>query len=217
MFRARLQDRALRICGPYGARPSGRADCTEVTAATSRFFRVPVSAITGHVKSELLEFVNWCKCFNINRSSRCGRVAQLGEHLLCKQGVAGSIPATSTNHLHFNNILSKIAEQNSCYLGRGSGDQIHTRPPLFSFALLTTRKLAESVNTSAFVGTNPTDQFITSGLPITRARSPGPRSKRAHLRELHHPCWNDARQHGAVGVAWISRFSICSFHPSRQD
>ena len=28
-----------------------------------------------------------------------GRVAQLGEHLLCKQGVAGSIPATSTNPL----------------------------------------------------------------------------------------------------------------------
>ena len=26
-----------------------------------------------------------------------GRVAQLGEHLLCKQGVAGSSPATSTN------------------------------------------------------------------------------------------------------------------------
>ena len=28
-----------------------------------------------------------------------GRVAQLGEHLLCKQGVTGSIPVTSTNHL----------------------------------------------------------------------------------------------------------------------
>jgi hypothetical protein len=28
---------------------------------------------------------------------RCGRVAQLGEHLLCKQGVTGSIPVTSTN------------------------------------------------------------------------------------------------------------------------
>ena len=27
---------------------------------------------------------------------RIGRVAQLGEHLLCKQGVAGSIPVTST-------------------------------------------------------------------------------------------------------------------------
>jgi hypothetical protein len=26
----------------------------------------------------------------------CGRVAQLGEHLLCKQGVTGSIPVTST-------------------------------------------------------------------------------------------------------------------------
>ena len=26
-----------------------------------------------------------------------GRVAQLGEHLLCKQGVAGSNPVTSTN------------------------------------------------------------------------------------------------------------------------
>ena len=28
-----------------------------------------------------------------------GRVAQLGEHLLCKQGVAGSIPVTSTKVL----------------------------------------------------------------------------------------------------------------------
>src|SRR5262249_41251530 len=28
-----------------------------------------------------------------------GRVAQLGEHLLCKQGVAGSSPVTSTNLL----------------------------------------------------------------------------------------------------------------------
>ena len=31
-----------------------------------------------------------------------GRVAQLGEHLLCKQGVTGSIPVTSTNHLKIN-------------------------------------------------------------------------------------------------------------------
>ena len=27
-----------------------------------------------------------------------GAVAQLGEHLLCKQGVVGSIPISSTNH-----------------------------------------------------------------------------------------------------------------------
>ena len=40
-----------------------------------------------------------------SRSYR-GRVAQLGEHLLCKQGVAGSIPATSTNiSLPFNHLL----------------------------------------------------------------------------------------------------------------
>ena len=30
------------------------------------------------------------------RCSRVGGVAQLGEHLLCKQGVIGSIPFTST-------------------------------------------------------------------------------------------------------------------------
>jgi hypothetical protein len=34
--------------------------------------------------------------YNEGRSC-CGRVAQLGEHLLCKQGVAGSSPVTSTN------------------------------------------------------------------------------------------------------------------------
>ena len=28
-----------------------------------------------------------------------GGLAQLGEHLLCKQGVVGSIPSTSTNTL----------------------------------------------------------------------------------------------------------------------
>jgi hypothetical protein len=33
-----------------------------------------------------------------------GRVAQLGEHLLCKQGVAGSNPVTSTNF--FNGLFA---------------------------------------------------------------------------------------------------------------
>src|SRR5207248_2474061 len=37
---------------------------------------------------------------NLLESYTCrGRVAQLGEHLLCKQGVRGSNPLTSTNHL----------------------------------------------------------------------------------------------------------------------
>ena len=30
-----------------------------------------------------------------------GAVAQLGEHLVCNQGVAGSIPASSTNRVTF--------------------------------------------------------------------------------------------------------------------
>src|SRR5258708_40112754 len=41
----------------------------------------------------------------MNKAARDGRVAQLGEHLLCKQGVAGSIPATSTNFL--SNLLGE--------------------------------------------------------------------------------------------------------------
>ena len=39
-----------------------------------------------------------------------GRVAQLGEHLLCKQGVTGSIPVTSTNiTCKFNHLLIRPA------------------------------------------------------------------------------------------------------------
>ena len=33
----------------------------------------------------------------MRRDVNTGGVAQLGEHLLCKQGVIGSIPFTSTN------------------------------------------------------------------------------------------------------------------------
>jgi len=38
--------------------------------------------------------------------------------------------------------------------------------------LPTTRKLARPVNTSAFLGTNPTGELITSGFPVTREQSP---------------------------------------------
>jgi hypothetical protein len=41
------------------------------------------------------DFSNDCKCFNIRGSSRSGRAAQLGEHLLCKK--AGKI--TQVPHL----------------------------------------------------------------------------------------------------------------------
>jgi len=37
--------------------------------------------------------------------------------------------------------------------------------------LLTTLKVASPVNTSAFVGTNPTSERITSGLPVFPPRS----------------------------------------------
>ena len=33
-----------------------------------------------------------------NRTRKRGGIAQLGEHLLCKQGVNGSIPFVSTRH-----------------------------------------------------------------------------------------------------------------------
>jgi hypothetical protein len=35
--------------------------------------------------------------------------------LLCKQGVAGSSPATSTNHSHFKEISSKFSSLTTCY------------------------------------------------------------------------------------------------------
>ena len=35
-------------------------------------------------------------------SEECGGIAQLGEHLLCKQGVSGSIPLISTMRTELN-------------------------------------------------------------------------------------------------------------------
>src|SRR5213595_3564867 len=46
--------------------------------------------------------------FNIRHSSELeppGAVAQLGEHLLCKQGVVGSIPISSTKDLVEMNLV----------------------------------------------------------------------------------------------------------------
>jgi hypothetical protein len=52
------------------------------------------------------EFANGCLCLKMSGDSRCGRVAQLGEHLLCKQGVRGSNPLTSTNLTTFDSATS---------------------------------------------------------------------------------------------------------------
>ena len=39
---------------------------------------------------------NFDSLFNFEGPERYGGIAQLGEHLLCKQGVSGSIPLIST-------------------------------------------------------------------------------------------------------------------------
>ena len=48
-----------------------------------------------------------------------GGIAQLGEHLPCKQGVSGSIPLTSTNTAHFGAVSAhksseKDNNRNTC-------------------------------------------------------------------------------------------------------
>ena len=46
-----------------------------------------------------------------DRSTRTGAVAQLGERLLCKQEVVGSIPSSSTSHsdrLHEQQLLQQL-------------------------------------------------------------------------------------------------------------
>ena len=50
--------------------------------------------------------------FNLEgaRSKRDGGIAQLGEHLLCKQGVNGSIPFISTKLNHGNGLVKKRLE-----------------------------------------------------------------------------------------------------------
>ena len=40
--------------------------------------------------------------------------------VLCKQGAAGSSPATSTNYMHFNDMPLKFARYNPCYSSRFS-------------------------------------------------------------------------------------------------
>jgi hypothetical protein len=48
---------------------------------------------------------------------------------LCKQGAAGSSPATSTNHIDFNEIQCEVTGISTCHLSRGSGVRIPSRPP----------------------------------------------------------------------------------------
>jgi hypothetical protein len=74
----------------------------------AHFWATPVH-YTAEAHSGVSEYANRSKYYKINGSSRCGRVAQLGEHLLCKQGVTGSIPVTSTNSFH---VLLELRHSN---------------------------------------------------------------------------------------------------------
>src|SRR5277367_4452592 len=63
-----------------------------------------------------LGFANAGKCSKIAGVAGIGRVAQLGERVLCKHEVAGSIPVTSTNF--YNCLLQDLKES---WLARGQG------------------------------------------------------------------------------------------------
>src|SRR5260370_9639183 len=66
----------------------------------------------------------------------------------------------------------------------------------------TTRKVARSLNTSAFLGINPTDEPITSGFLVTREQSPI-RRKRDHgftrSRTIALTGWSSWRTFAALG------------------
>src|ERR1700730_4601200 len=67
---------------------------------------IPIAWTIGRVSG----FSNGAGCFRINNSGHGGRVAQLGEHLLCKQGVAGSNPVTSTTISNKTRVIVEVGE-----------------------------------------------------------------------------------------------------------
>ena len=71
----------------------------------------------------------WCPMPGSAGPRELARVAQLGEHLLCKQRVRGSNPLTSTKHIHFNDIASKFCRQTPCSGGRCSPVEAHPSMP----------------------------------------------------------------------------------------
>jgi hypothetical protein len=63
--------------------------------------------------------------------SQFGRVAQLGEHLLCKQGVTGSIPVTSTTFLNYvRRVAIRLLSHHEGRAGRTRYDSV--RDPMLS-------------------------------------------------------------------------------------
>src|SRR4029077_10903955 len=94
-------------------RKSLQASCRVEVAGNcwaGEFARAPSKKAGAHSDAESI---------TIKRVHR-GRVAQLGEHLLCKQGVTGSIPVTSTNFFSDCEALSRfIPTPIPCFCPRG--------------------------------------------------------------------------------------------------
>src|SRR5215831_12430717 len=60
--------------------------------------------------------------FDSNKTAegRLAKAVSVFPNLLCKQGAAGSSPATSTNYFFFNEVASMFSPLTTCYSGRGS-------------------------------------------------------------------------------------------------
>ena len=86
--------------------------CANGTAGQNR-----PSLSTWGWKQEKLR--RWERCFLLTSPSI--ERLRLNLRLLCKQGVAGSIPATSTNHIRFNEISLKCPSHNPATQAGGQG------------------------------------------------------------------------------------------------
>ena len=64
--------------------------------------------------------------------THAGAVAQLGEHLLCKQGVVGSIPSSSTSFPGKNDYRLRERVQRSSVVSSQRGSRLEIAAPLFN-------------------------------------------------------------------------------------
>ena len=100
-------------------------------AAVSAQHALQPGTTTLNRRIELTSFpaTTWCYSFLLRfalaKSAFC--------ICICKQGAAGSSPATSTNYIFFNEIASMFSQLTNCYSGRGLGVRITSRPPLLLY------------------------------------------------------------------------------------
>src|SRR5271157_3309440 len=102
------------ICNGRSSRPNARLTIDATTLTNSILFFVetkPARRAEGSLQWDKCGFLSSRTAPDALKSLEvpyCGRVAQLGEHLLCKQGVPGSIPGTSTNSFYRNRLTGFV-------------------------------------------------------------------------------------------------------------